>query len=172
MPENEQEKKGQFVRNTTLIAALVGVVIGAVLCAAVIFGVMPSKMIVTAESKLGFDETVAALEKATVENDWVVPGVLDINKSMASKGVKFEPRVKVVQLCNPRHAKSVLSINRMLSAMMPCTISVWVGDDDKVYVSSMNTRFMAKMLGGEAGRIMGGEVADGQEAILSAVVNE
>jgi uncharacterized protein (DUF302 family) len=56
--------------------------------------------------------------------------------------------------------------------MMPCTISVWVGDDEKVYVSSMNTRFMAKMLGGEAGRIMGGEVADGQEAILSAVVKQ
>ncbi|MHC4154701.1 MAG: DUF302 domain-containing protein [Planctomycetota bacterium] len=172
MPENEQEKKGQFVRNTTLIAALVGVVIGAVLCAAVIIGIMPSKMIVTAESNMGFDETVAALEKATVENDWVVPGVLDINKSMANKGVEFEPRVKVVQLCNPKHAKSVLTTTSTLSAVMPCTISVWVGDDDKVCVPSMNTRFMAKMLGGEAGRIMRGEVADGQEAILSAVVKQ
>jgi uncharacterized protein (DUF302 family) len=129
-------------------------------------------MIVTAESRMGFDETVAALEKATVENDWVVPGVLDINESMASKGIQFEPRVKVVQLCNPKHAKSVLTINRTLSAMIPCTISVWVGDDEKVYVSSMNTRFMAKMLGGEAGRIMGGEVADGEEAIRSAVIKQ
>jgi len=172
MPENEQEKKGQYVSNVTLIAALVGFAIGAVLCAAMILGVMPSKMIVTAQSRMDFDETVAALETAIAEKDWVVSGVLDINEVMAGRGVEFEPRVKLVQLCSLKHAKRILTKTRALSAMMPCTISVWVGDDDKVYVSSMNTRFMAKMLGGEAGRIMAGEVADEEDAILSAVVRQ
>jgi uncharacterized protein (DUF302 family) len=172
MPENEQEKKGQYVRNTTIIAALVGVVIGVVLCAAVILGVMPSKMIVTAESAMGFDETVEALQKAIADANWVVSGVLDVNKSMANKGIEFEPRVKLVQLCNPKHAKSILTSGMAMSAMMPCTVSVWVGDDDKVYVSRMNTGFMAALLGGDAGRIMGREVAPAENAILSGIVKD
>ena len=172
MAENQEHKKGLYVRNTTIIAALAGIVIGAVLCAAVIFGVMPSKMIVTDESKMGFDETVEALQKAIADANWVVSGVLDVNKSMANKGVEFEPRVKLVQLCSPKHAGSVLTSSMAMSAMMPCTVSVWVGDDDKVYVSRMNTGFMAALLGGDAGRIMGREVAPAENAILSGIVKD
>jgi uncharacterized protein (DUF302 family) len=135
MAENQEQKKGLYVRNATIIAALAGVVIGAVLCGAVLLGIMPSKMIVTAESAMAFDETVEALQKAIVDANWVVSGVLDVNKSMASKGIEFEPRVKIVQLCSPKHAKSVLTSSMGMSAMMPCTVSVWMGDDDKVYVS-------------------------------------
>ncbi|HUT31455.1 MAG TPA: DUF302 domain-containing protein [Sedimentisphaerales bacterium] len=172
MAENLEQTKGLYVRNTTIIAALVGVVIGAVLCGAVILGIMPSKMIVTAESAMGFDETVEGLQKAIVDANWVVSGVLDVNKSMASKGIEFEPRVKIVQLCSPKHARSVLTSSMAMSAMMPCAVSVWVGDDDKVYVSRMNTGFMAAMLGGDAGRIMGGEVVPAEKAILSGIVKD
>ncbi|MHC4499646.1 MAG: DUF302 domain-containing protein [Planctomycetota bacterium] len=172
MAENEEQMKGCYVRWTTLISALLGVIIGAVLCAALIFAVVPSKMLVTRESEMGFDETVAVLEKAIIENGWVVSGVLDVNKSLANKGVEFEPQVKIVQLCNPKHAKSILTGRCEVSAMMPCSFSVWTADDGKVYVSKINTGLMAELLGGDAGRIMAGEVAREEKAILSAVVKE
>jgi hypothetical protein len=75
MVENEEQKKGSYVRSTTIIAALVGVFVGALLCGAAILAIMPSKMIVTAESAMGFDETVEALQKAIVDANWVVSGV-------------------------------------------------------------------------------------------------
>ncbi|MHC4061615.1 MAG: DUF302 domain-containing protein [Planctomycetota bacterium] len=172
MAENEEQTKGCYVRWTTLISALVGIIIGVVLGGALILGVLPSKMIVTAESTMGFDETVDALQKAIVDADWVVSGVLDVNKSLANKGVDLEPQVKIVQLCNPKHAKSILTGRCEVSAMMPCSFGVWTADDGKVYVSKINTGLMAELLGGDAGRIMAGEVADGEEAILSAVVKQ
>jgi uncharacterized protein (DUF302 family) len=89
---------------------------------------------------------------------------------MANKGIQFEPRVKIVQLCSPKHAKSVLTSSMGMSAMMPCTVSVWTGEDDKVHVSRMNTGFMAALLGGQAGRIMGSEVVPAEEKILSGIV--
>jgi uncharacterized protein (DUF302 family) len=121
---------------------------------------------------MGFDETVAVLEKAIIENGWVVSGVLDVNKSLANKGVELGPQVKIVQLCNPKHAKSILTGRCEVSAMMPCSFSVWTADDGKVYVSKINTGLMAELLGGDAGRIMAGEVAREEKAILSAVVKE
>lgn len=172
MAENQEQKKGLYVRNTTIVAALGGAVIGAILCGAVIIGIMPSKMIITAESAMGFDETVEALQKAVVDANWVVSGVLDVNKSMANKGIEFERRVKIVQLCSPKHAKSVLTSSMQMSAMMPCTVSVWTDEEDRVHVSRVNTSFMAALLGGEAGQVMGGEVAPAEEKILAGIVKD
>lgn len=75
--------------------------IGFVLCGVVVFTAMPSLMIVTRECKLGFDETVAALEKRIPEYGWAVSGgqPIDMNKSMAKHEVAFKPRVKLVKLC-------------------------------------------------------------------------
>jgi len=70
------------------ISGIVGLVIGFMLCGITVFGAMPSLMIVTRESKLGFDETVAALEKRIPEHGWVVSGgkPIDMNKAMAEHG--------------------------------------------------------------------------------------
>jgi len=67
------------------VAGVVGAMIGFVLCGIVVFTAMPSLMIVTRESKLGFDETIAALEKRIPEHGWVISGgqPIDMNKSMA-----------------------------------------------------------------------------------------
>ena len=37
----------------------------------------------------------------------------------------------------------------MLTAMMPCTIAVYVKSDGKTYVSMMNLELMGKMYGGD-----------------------
>jgi len=84
------------------ISGIVGLVIGFLLCGVTVFAAMPSLMIVTRESKLGFDETVAALEKRIPEHGWVVSGgqAIYMNKAMAEHGgVSFKPRVKLVKLC-------------------------------------------------------------------------
>jgi len=149
-----------------------GLVVGALFCAIAIVGVMPKMMIVTQESQLGFDETVAALEEAIPAQGWVVSTVSDMNKSMARHGVEFGPRVKLVKLCKPEYAKSVLTTDRHVSTLMPCTMAVWEGDDGKVYLSKMNMPLMAKMFGGNIAKVMGGSVARDEHAILSGIVQD
>jgi len=133
---------------------------------------MPSLMIVTHESELGFDETVSALEKSIVDKGWVVSAVSDMNQSMARHGVEFGPRVKLVKLCKPEYAKSVLTTDRYISTLMPCTLAVWESDDGTVHLSQMNMGLMAKMFGGNIARVMGGSVVRDEQAMLAGIVKD
>lgn len=163
--EMKSQRKAPF-----WVGGVLGVVVGALGCAMVVVGALPKMMIVTQESRLGFDQTVAALEEAIPANGWVVSTVSDMNKSMARHGVEFGPRVKLVKLCKPEYAKSVLTTDRHVSTLMPCTVAVWEGDDGKVYLSKMNMSLMAKMFGGNIAKVMGGSVARDEHAILSGIV--
>jgi len=154
------------------VAGVVGAMIGFLLCGIVVFTAMPSLMIVTRECKLGFDETVAALEKRIPEHGLAISGdqPIDMNKSMAKHGVTFKPRVKLVKLCNAEYAKDVLATDRHVSRMMPCTFSVWEGGGGKVYLSKMNMALMAKMFGGNVAKVMGKKVAHDEEEMLQGLL--
>jgi len=153
---------------------LIGVVVGFVLCGVIMFTAMPSMMIVTKECVLGFDETVAALEKRIPEHGWILSDgkARDLNKSLSKHGVHFGPRVKLVKLCNAEHAKSVLTTDRWISCLMPCTMAVWEGDDGKVYLSEMNMGLMAKIFGGNIGKVMGGSVVQEEKQILEGLLKD
>lgn len=169
-PQDKTRKRydGKFL----MVAGLVGVLAGAALCGLLIVTTMPSLMIMTHESELGFDETVAALEKSIADQGWVVSTVSDMNKSMAKHGVEFGPRVKLVKLCKPEYAKSVLTTDRYVSTLMPCSFAVWEGDDGKVYLSKMNMGLMAKMFGGNIAKVMGTSVARDEKAMLAGIVKD
>jgi uncharacterized protein (DUF302 family) len=168
--ETTGERKQRRTHRLHLLSALIGLVAGVLLTGAAVVWTMPKMMIVTQESELGFDETVAALEKGIPENGWVVSTVMDMNKSMAKHGVEFGPRVKLVKLCKPEYAKSVLTTDRHVSTLMPCTLAVWEGDDGKVHLSKMNMPLMARMFGGNIAKVMGGSVARDERNILSGII--
>lgn len=172
MSEVTENKAGRKGNPGVWVGVPAGFAAGALVCGIVMLTVMPSLMVVTEESSLGFDETVAALEKSIAGNGWVVSQVMDMNKSMAKHGVEFEPRVKLVKLCKPQYAKSVLSTDRYVSTMMPCTFSVWEGDDGKVYLSRMNMGLMAKMFGGNVARVMGRDVVRDEHKILEGITKD
>ena len=170
MSDNETKVNKLYGAKALLTSSTVCFVVGAALCGIIIWVLMPSMMILTQESKLGFDETVAALETSIEGNDWTVSGTIDMNKSMAKHGVEFKPRVELVKLCKAEYAQSVLATDRYISVMMPCTFGVWEGDDGKVYVSKMNMGLMAKMFGGNIAKVMGGHVAEDEERILDGLL--
>ena len=146
-----------------------GMLAGVVLTGLIVWQFMPGMMVVTHKSTLGFDETIAALETALVDEGWASPGKIDMNKSLAKHGHALEPRVKVIQLCKPEYAKDVLLTDRYVSSFMPCAIAVWEADDGTVHVSKMNTGLVGKMFGGNIARVMGEKVAVEEQRILAAV---
>lgn len=172
MSEEKNETMPKKSIGRILVAGIIGAVVGFVLCGVIVFTAMPSLMIVTKESKLGFDETVAALEKQIPEHGWVISGgqPIDMNKSMAKHGVTLEPRVKIVKLCNAEYAKSVLTTDRHISCMMPCSMAVWEDDNGKVYLSEMNMGLMAKMFGGNIAKVMGQKVVHDEEQMLEGLL--
>jgi uncharacterized protein (DUF302 family) len=146
-----------------------GVLLGMLLCAAIMVTVMPSMMIVTKQSRLGFDETVETLKQRIVDHGWALKDVKHVNREIQNAGYDFEPRIALLKLCKAEYANQILTTDRYIACMMPCTMAVWEGDDGNVYFSEMNLSLMAKMFGGNISKIMGGKVVEEEEAMLQGI---
>lgn len=146
-----------------------GILAGALVMAIAVAVVMPRLMIVTEAVDTSVDETVQRLQTSLEKQGWSSPGVMNMNEAMAKHGISFDPQVRVVQLCKAEYASAVLQDDRHVSCLMPCSISIWEGDDGRTYISKMNTGLMGKMFGGTIARIMGGPVAREEGAMIAAL---
>ncbi len=151
-------KKASFVHAVAVAALLAG--------GFAAYKAAPGLMITTAETGMGFEESVAALEKSIKDNGWEHAGTARLSDSIEKKGYGVGHKVAVVKLCHPKYAQEVLRSDRYVSALMPCSVSIWEGDDGKVRYSKMNTGLIAPVFGGEVRRVMGGGVAADERRIL------
>ena len=149
---------------------LFGLIVGAVAMGAAVWVLMPSLMLQVHESKLGFDETVTAIEKAYKDNDWKVPHTYNIQKTLQNNGYPDMTPIKILSVCQPDDAHKILSddANKMVTAVMPCRIGVYQTGDGKTYVSVMNIGLMGQMFGGTIAEVMG-EVAQKEQQIMQSI---
>lgn len=151
---------------------LVGFVLGAVLVGAAVWALMPGMMLKEYRSPFGVEETVATIKENALADGWVVAGVMPLDESVKKNGGGDLPPVKLVNLCQPHHAHAILQEDdsKIVSVMMPCTISVYQKGDGHTYVGAMNAGLLGKMFGGTVARVMGGDVAAAQQEFISFVV--
>jgi uncharacterized protein (DUF302 family) len=141
-----------------LLWILIGVIIG--LAAAVAIGVstMRSKMVLPERSAHSFDETCARVERVVGEAEgWGFPRpAFDMSAKLAEKGALpvNVARIRQYSVCLPTVATRVLGDNPKLSAIMPCTWSVYQLADGSVWISHMNIAMMSKVMGGTVGAAM------------------
>ncbi|HCC47432.1 MAG TPA: hypothetical protein DEQ38_04860 [Elusimicrobia bacterium] len=147
--------------------AVLFTILGGALAAFAAYRAAPSMMIITGETGMTFDESVARLEKSIKDNGWEHAGTSRLSESIEKKGYVLGRRVAVVKLCHPEYALSVLKSDRYLSAMMPCSVAIWEGDDGKVRYSKMNTGLIAPIFGGNVKKVMGGQVSADEHKILA-----
>lgn len=156
------------------LSFFVGIVVGAVLFGLLVWNSASSLMLIEKPSPYGMDETVARIqqnaEKLNEElgTKWVNPSVKKLHKSIKKHGGPDLLPVLLVDLCEPNHASSILSRDegRIVSVMMPCTISVYQKSDGKTYIGHMNASLMGGMFGGNVADVMS-EVDGQQQAFLS-----
>ncbi len=112
-------------------------------------------MFFESKSKYGFDETVKKLSDIIADNGWRVTHTHDLKETMNKNGFEVHP-VKVIELCNPKYAYRMLSVDelRIYSNMMPCRLSVYEKADGKTYVSRMNSALFASQIGGVVEEVM------------------
>ena len=170
MEEEKQEPK-RFKKDV-LVGTVIGFAFGFILCALIVVAVLPSMMIEVDPSYSGFDATVEMLEKRIKQNGWAVQSVIDLNASLEKHGQFLKPRVKLINLCHPEYARDVLTTDRYISTMMPCTFGVYEGDDGRVYLSKINMDLMAKLFGGNIAKVMGEKVAADEKKILEGLVQD
>ena len=151
-----------------------GIIIGFLLMGIIVWIAMPPMMINVHKSQYGFDETVAAVEKAvTAQQGWKVSKVFDIQKNIIDAGHQDMTRVKIVTLCNPHYANRILSDDKdkVVTTMMPLGIGVYETKDGSIYMSEMNVGLMGMMFGGTIAEVMGDASTDIAKMIAAVSEN-
>jgi len=82
------------------------------------------------------DQAQADLEEATDANKFVVLHTYDLRATMKSKGVDFDREVRVLEVCNPHHAKTAMSADIEVNLALPCRLSVW-GQEGQHYIGML-----------------------------------
>ena len=153
-----------------ILAGIIGFVVGIIVTGVVMYNVAPGMMLLEDESQFGFDETALKLEESVKAHDWKIPHVHDLQKSMKKFGTEVGP-VKVFELCHPKHAGKILGKGdeRIVSSLMPCRVAIYEKPDGKTYISRMNSKLMAKPMGGIISEVMS-EAASQNEEILEVII--
>jgi uncharacterized protein (DUF302 family) len=77
------------------------------------------------ETDKSFEQASADLESAVKRNGYGVLHIHDLGATLRTKGVTFEEQCKIFEVCNPRQAAKVLSVDMRLNMALPCRISVF-----------------------------------------------
>jgi uncharacterized protein (DUF302 family) len=155
------------------ILLLIGLLVGVVATIVAVVLVMRRQMVVPERSAKDFEATCAAIEEHVPgANGWSFPiESFDMSAKLAAKNALPDNvrRIRLYFMCKPEVARTVLGDTPKLSAIMPCSWSVYELDDDSVWVSHMNIGMMSKMMGGVVGRSMG-SVAHDDERFLEQIL--
>lgn len=119
-------------------------------------------------SKLGFEETVAAIRAAAEKRGWKVDQVHDVQAAMKAEGAKDAPRMKVIAAC-PRGANEQLAkASQGKAPPLPCRVTVFEAKDGKIQVLRLNTGMLAKATQGDTSRVLA-QIAAEEEAVLQGI---
>ena len=137
--------------------AVFGIAVGMV----VVSLVMPKLIVKEAVSPVGYEQTIAHIQKNVTNAGWKVSALMRLDQTLAKEGKSVLP-VAAFKICQPDHAEQILLDDdaRFLSVMMPCSIAVYEKADGQTYISTMNSALLGRMFGGTAQQVMGGPVAE------------
>ncbi len=80
-----------------------------------------------------FAQAVSDLEEQVVALGFGVLHVHNIGETLRSKGQDFSQECKVLEVCNPKHANTVMTVDMRLNMALPCRISVY-SENSKIFI--------------------------------------
>jgi len=121
------------------------------------------------KSRLGFDETVAAIKAAAEKRGWKLGEVVDMQALQRQAGVKDAKRMKVVNLCPVGANDRVVKASAGKAPPLPCRATVFEAGDGKINVVRLNLNTLAKGMQGELAKVFG-ELAAEEEALYKGIL--
>lgn len=79
----------------------------------------------TVETDQSMDMAIQALEEKLKVEEFGVLWKFDIQETLQKKGFEFDQPYQVLEVCNPKEAKNVLSQNKLVGYFLPCKIVVY-----------------------------------------------
>jgi len=143
----------------------------------IMISIMKSRMIVTFESPHNFEETRSRFEALIPEykeQGWGKPmDMLDMHAKLDEKGQAPGNINRMVSyfLCNPAMARRVLEDSPRMSAIMPCSWSIYELADGRVIIAKMNVGLMSRIFGGVVKDAMG-KVEEIEQEMLEKLLSQ
>jgi len=152
-----------------VINTIIGFILGIIVTGIAVWLIMPNMMLSEQLSPYSVDETVERISTNAKAEGWVISGIQPLHKAVKKHGAGDLDPVVLLNLCQANHAYNILKedANKVISVMMPCTISVYQKTDGRVYVGTMNAGLLGTMFGGTVAEVMGGTVAAQQQKFIS-----
>ena len=99
--------------------------------------------VVTTEKS--FDQATTDLEAEVKNLGFGVLHIHDLGQTLRNKGMDFEQECRVLEVCNPKQASNVLSIDMRLNMALPCRISVYT-ENGETKIGLIKPEFMLSLL--------------------------
>jgi uncharacterized protein (DUF302 family) len=133
---------------------------------------MMQAMMLEKQSRLNFDDTVAALQRNAQARGWKIAGVFDMQDAMRKAGHNDAKPMKMIGMCPQPQVEALLKAQQ--AAHMPpggisCRYSVYEGLDGKVYVMRFNTALLAKMAKGDVAAALNNFDRE-EDAVMAGVI--
>jgi len=145
-----------------------GFILGVIVAGIIGWIIMPGMMLTEQLSPYSVEQTVEKIRSNAKSEGWVISSTQPLHESVKKHGGGDLPPVILINLCQADHAYKILQedSNKVISVMMPCTMSVYQKSDGRVYVGTMNAGLLGTMFGGTVAEVMGGTVAAQQQKII------
>ncbi|GAA0679338.1 DUF302 domain-containing protein [Rheinheimera tangshanensis] len=129
----------------------------------------PKSMVVDERlSPFDLTETISTIQKNAQDSGWVTPKVINMNDNVVKNGGEpLVKQVRILELCNAKHAATILNDeeSRYAAVFMPCSIAVYTKADGKTYVSNIHAAQMGNLMGGVVGDVMSAVDAEQQHIL-------
>ena len=116
----------------------------------------PRAIVVEDVSRLDFNSTLDAVKKQLLSDEWNIVAEIDLGGRLAKRGVQIPGGLVILELTSGKNAVPLLKqdATRYVSALMPCSVSIYGMSDGRVIVSRMNAAVMAGMMEPQVAEVM------------------
>ncbi|MGE5247639.1 MAG: DUF302 domain-containing protein [Verrucomicrobiota bacterium] len=89
-------------------------------------------MLITVRTRKSLGEVRQRFEDAAAENRFGVLGYHDVGERLRAKGLSFDRKLYIYEVCHPGAAKKVLDTNVTIGSALPCRVAIYTDGADVV----------------------------------------
>jgi len=101
-------------------------------------------MFITVRSKKSIGEVRQRFEDASAGKKFGVQGIHNVTATLQGKGLVFDRKLYIYEICNPGYAKKTLDTNIKISTALPCRVSIYV-EGEEVVLETLKPTLMLQM---------------------------
>lgn len=159
------------------IKALIAILLATALCGGPVMAAespaspAPGNLVVENTSTMDFPTTLERLKGQLQADGWNIVAEIDLGARLAKRGVTIPGGLVILELTSGKNALPLLKedATRYVSALMPCSVSIYGRSDGRVMISRMNTARLAGELEPRVATVMTRAAGDLDRTIAKAL---